>query len=103
MGRRHKALNSARWRALRRFILKRDDWTCQLCGKLLGLAEIDHKIPMHHDSTIDPYDATNLQCLCRGCHLKKTEADMGRVPDLERERWQLRIDAVATSDTPMVD
>ena len=86
---------------VRKHVLERDDRTCQACGKLLGLAEVDHIIPLHKGGPEWALD--NLQTLCRGCHLSKTEVDMGRTPDPERERWQLRIDAVATSDTPMVD
>ncbi len=59
-------------------ILKRDNWTCQLCGiktpkKHRGTIkdnapEVDHIVPL---SLGGSHIATNLQCLCRKCNIEK--------------------------------
>ena len=78
-------LNSARWRRLRRHILARDGWECQTCGKLLGLAQVDHITPVVKGGAV--HDPANLQALCVDCHIAKTRIDKGQLPDPEREAW----------------
>lgn len=58
-----------RWAALRREILERDGWRCVQCGRA-GRLEVDHAIPLHKQG--DPWAKSNLQTLCRSCHLAKT-------------------------------
>ena len=61
---------TARWQKLRWTVLVRDQFTCQLCGrieantsKLVG----DHKVRHRGDPTLF-WDAANIQCLCKSCH-----------------------------------
>ena len=84
MGRRAD-LASVRWRRLRRHILDRDSWECQACGKLLGMAQVDHVVPVFKGGKV--YDEANLQVLCVPCHTFKTRIDKGQLPDPEREAW----------------
>ena len=78
-------LRTARWRRLRRRILDRDAWVCQGCGKLLGLAQVDHVVPVLKGGAVS--DPGNLQTLCVDCHIAKTKIDLGQLPDPEREAW----------------
>lgn len=58
-------------KALKSFVKKRDNYTCQMCGKYMpdevGL-HIDHIIPIKKGGKSV---ATNLQVLCDKCNLKK--------------------------------
>ena len=78
-------LQTARWRRLRRKILVRDGWECQACGKLLGLAQVDHIKPVFKGGK--PFEEANCQVLCVSCHVAKTRIDKGQLPDVEREAW----------------
>ena len=78
-------LQTARWRRLRRKILVRDGWECQACGKLLGMAQVDHIKPVFQGGAA--FDPENLQVLCVSCHVAKTRIDKGQLPDVEREAW----------------
>ena len=78
-------LHSKRWRRLRRHILARDGWECQVCGKLLGMAQVDHIIPVLKGGAVS--DPRNLQSICVQCHAAKTRIDLGQLPDPEREAW----------------
>ena len=78
-------LQTARWRRLRRKILVRDSWECQACGKLLGLAQVDHIKPVFKGGK--PFEEANCQVLCVSCHVEKTKIDKGQLPDVEREAW----------------
>ena len=78
-------LQTARWRRLRRRILARDSWVCQSCGKLLGMAQVDHIKPVFKGGKV--HDESNLQSLCVSCHAAKTRVDSGQLPDPEREAW----------------
>ena len=81
----YAALNQRRWQLLRLKAFARDSWRCRKCNKA-GALECDHIIPLHKGGA--PYDADNLQTLCRGCHIAKTAEDAGRGPDLAREAWR---------------
>ena len=65
------------WRRLRWSVLVRDSFTCQACGRVFppDRLECDHIIPLANGGTDD---MGNLQTLCRPCHARKTDADMGR-------------------------
>ena len=83
--RHYTALNQRRWQLLRLRVFGRDDWRCVKCGKA-GRLECDHVVPLHRGG--DPYNPANLQSLCKHCHIEKTRADTGKVPDLAREAWR---------------
>ena len=57
-------------KALRKKILKRDNYRCQLCGQLHGgkieLLHIHHIVPIMGGGSGDP---SNLITLCKQCHL----------------------------------
>ncbi len=48
--------------------LKRDDYTCQICGKKVAKPDVHHKIPLRLDGT---NEESNLITLCRPCHGKE--------------------------------
>lgn len=86
MSRRHRKLDQARWRAVRRRVLRRDGFTCRHCGKYGK--ECDHIVPLHVDDKQDPYAPSGLQCLCRGCHIAKTRRENRRPPTPDEAAWQ---------------
>jgi len=51
-------------------IRKRDNWTCQHCGKLVekSNAHVSHVIPRSHGDNLR-WDLTNLKLLCFHCHI----------------------------------
>ena len=53
-----------RWAALRRFVLDRDGWRCQRCGRY-GRMEVHH---VDGDPMNNTHD--NLTTYCRGCHIR---------------------------------
>lgn len=52
---------------LRKLVLERDNYTCQLCGSKKELT-IDHVIPFSKGGSNHP---DNLQTLCKTCNIKK--------------------------------
>lgn len=65
--------NTARWKRLRMATFARDNFTCQMCGRLEGntsLLVADHRRP--HRGDLDMFwDDANLQTLCASpCHSK---------------------------------
>ena len=83
--RHHAKLNRKQWELLRLRIFASDNWRCRKCGRA-GRLECDHIVPLQRGG--DPYEPSNLQSLCRGCHIEKSRADGGHVPDPEREAWR---------------
>lgn len=75
-----------RWKRARRAVLDRDNWTCRNCGGYGN--EVDHITPIDQmavDADLCALDA--LQCLCRGCHIRKTANENTR-PDPARDEWR---------------
>ena len=70
-------LTDGNWQVKRIYILERDNYTCQYCGKDVGTLEVDHVIPRCKGglSTED-----NLVCACFTCNRSKG----GRTP----EEWR---------------
>ncbi len=66
-------------------VLDRDNWRCQDCGRA-GILEVDHRVPISQGG--DEWDASNLQSLCRGCHIRKTRRERGTVEHPERVAWR---------------
>ena len=66
--------SSYHWRKLRLSILERDKFTCQSCGLITTVLEVDHIEP-----NSDNNDKSNLQALCRPCHEEKTLRENKRV------------------------
>jgi 5-methylcytosine-specific restriction protein A len=72
-----KRTTGRRWMEIRRHMLELQP-LCVMCSKngILKFAhEVDHKIPLHKGGT-DDY--SNLQCLCREHHYKKTQEEQGK-------------------------
>ena len=88
MSKYHSKLDRRRWEWVRRRVLKRDNWRCQSCGKYGN--QCDHVVPLHKGGAV--YDMSNLQCLCRGCHIAKTRAEYGGPRDPAREAWAALVD-----------
>ena len=61
--------STSQWRRLRVMVLKRDGYSCQICG--MEATHVDHIIPrrLMAGEAVDSMD--NLQSLCRNCNLKK--------------------------------
>lgn len=69
--------NSRAWEKVRRRILPRDLYTCQLCGVILKsgrtdprAANVDHIAPRH---TGGGDEDENLRALCRQCNATRAE------------------------------
>ena len=85
MSRNHVSrLHVRRWGRVRRAVLDRDNWRCRQCGRA-GRLEVDHIDPDPHR---DPFDASNLQALCRACHISKTRIENSRPVSKEEREWQ---------------
>lgn len=67
-------IRGGRLRKIRQDVLLRDEYTCQVCGRVTRDLEIDHIVPLHlgGKETED-----NRQAICRDCHRKKTEQEGG--------------------------
>ena len=79
----HLRLDRKRWAAVRRRILDRDNWRCQICGNYGN--EVDHMVALFDGGA--KYDLENLRCLCRSCHIEVT-ADLNRRRNPERSAWR---------------
>ncbi|WP_420869375.1 HNH endonuclease [Cupriavidus gilardii] len=77
---------SKAWRDIREWVLARDLFRCQSCGKLVagkGEAHIDH---VDGDSANNPQDGSNWQTLCVSCHSIKTNRHDGGFGNRGRRR-----------------
>lgn len=63
-------INVKKWKRIAKYVFKRDNYTCQYCGKVGGILEVDHIIPFSKggNETID-----NLTTSCRECNRKKRD------------------------------
>ncbi|MCY4500148.1 MAG: HNH endonuclease signature motif containing protein [Alphaproteobacteria bacterium] len=85
MSRNHVRLNARRWAATRRRVFERSGYRCQRCGRAAKL-EADH-IRRLEDGGFDPYDESNLQSLCRTCHIAKTAEENRAERTPEQAAW----------------
>lgn len=68
------------WRRLVDAVKRRDQYTCQACGRVTEEGDCDHIIPIAKGGKTE---MANLQYLCggpSGCHAKKTAREMGYRP-----------------------
>ena len=67
-----KRYQCARWKALRKVVMRRDEGACVMCGQMA--TEIDHilRADLHPELF---YELDNLQALCKPCHSRKTQAE----------------------------
>ena len=74
------------WGKVRLKVLDRDGWTCAKCGKA-GRLEVDHIKPLEDGGSL--YELSNLQSLCRSCHISKTRVErMGKPTPQEVKEWR---------------
>ena len=75
--------SSAEWKTARKMALRRDHYTCQICGA--RATEVHHKIEINENNVKDrniSLNQNNLQSLCHDCHSRITmQEHRGRVPD----------------------
>ena len=69
-----------KWSKLRRQVLERDDYLCQVClnnNRITKATEVDHIIPRASGGSDS---VSNLRAICASCHSRKTlrEAEKGR-------------------------
>ena len=77
---------TARWQALRWSVLLRDQFTCQICGRLEGDTSklvCDHVEP--HRGDVDKFWSGPFQALCKPCHdgVKQKEEVAARAAGLD--------------------
>ncbi|MCZ0942502.1 MAG: HNH endonuclease signature motif containing protein [Gammaproteobacteria bacterium] len=92
MARAWNTINRRRWARVRRRVLDRDAWRCVKCGRA-GRLEVDHVRPLGH-SKIDPYDDSNLQTLCRGCHIEKTRLERTGPESPDVAEWEKLLESL---------
>lgn len=81
-------LSRPRWAAARLLALERDDWKCQRCGRR-GRMEVHHKVALADGG--EPYELSNLETLCRSCHIEQERT--GKTDHYRgRREWSDRID-----------
>lgn len=62
-------IRGAELQRIRERILLRDDYTCQVCGRVSVHLEIDHVKPLHLGGAEAD---SNRQSICRWCHEQKS-------------------------------
>lgn len=67
-----KGRGGRQWRRLKDEILARDNYTCQVCGRVGGRLELDHIVNLACGGTDSK---NNLQILCHTCHKQKTQSE----------------------------
>lgn len=82
-----KAYLTTRWKKLRTFILRRDNYLCQceVCKagqRQTPATEVDHILPVVKQGEF--WNENNLQAINSDCHEIKTQQDLGRVSHLLR-------------------
>ena len=85
MSMRHRRLDRKRWANLRLAILNAANWRCALC-RAYG-SEVDHIKPL--ESGGDAWAVSNLQAICRDCHVAKTRAERAAKRTPEQRAWDL--------------
>lgn len=68
--------NSKEWEQVRAFVLIRDRYICQKCGR--PAQEVHHKIHLSPENIYDPkvsLNPDNLISLCKDCHFNEHKKD----------------------------
>lgn len=71
-----KFYDSREWEEVRQFVLMRDRFICQLCGR--PAQEVHHKIHLSPENIWDPkitLNPANLISLCKDCHFAQHTKD----------------------------
>ena len=83
MSRHHTRLHAGRWALVRRRVLNAAGWRCAACGRYGN--EVDHIVPLHNGG--NPWSESNLQAICRGCHIEKTRVENRRERTAAERAW----------------
>lgn len=83
------------WREIRRWVLLRDSYTCQICWEFGN--HVDH---VDGDAKNNPPDGSNWQTLCGKCHGAKTAGETGIVAFLPRLARKPSIPVTLVSGPP---
>ena len=87
---RHAKLNRRRWARVRLAVFHRAGFRCEKCNRA-GRLECDHRIPLERGG--DPWALTNLQALCRGCHIEKSRSERPvRIPSPAVAAWNALVE-----------
>ena len=62
--------NVKEWYRIRELVFKRDNYTCQYCGKVGGKLEADHVMPFSKGGS---NELSNLVTACRKCNRQKRD------------------------------
>ena len=84
MSHHHRRLTRYRWARVRHAALNAANWRCARCDRYGN--EVDHTVSLHRGG--DPWDESNLQVLCRGCHIRKTARENRREPTPAEAAWR---------------
>lgn len=68
-------IRGSKLRIIRERIGLRDEYTCQVCGRVTAQGEVDHKVPLWLNGTESDF---NRQYLCKTCHKEKTAKEAGK-------------------------
>jgi 5-methylcytosine-specific restriction protein A len=82
-----------RWRRVRFLAKRRDNFACVRCGSRARL-EVHH-VKRVKDAPERAFDLDNLQTLCRECHARETEEELGRAPNAEQIAWRRAVAELA--------
>jgi 5-methylcytosine-specific restriction endonuclease McrA len=97
---------TVRWQRLRWSILKRDGFTCQMCGRVNGKTSelvADHRTPHRGDEALF-WDENNLWTLCKSpCHDKhkqRQERGGARIQKIGLDGWPIEEEVPAQPAEP---
>ncbi|MCK5921100.1 MAG: HNH endonuclease [Methylococcales bacterium] len=72
MTERRVATDSAQWKRVRKKVLRRDNYLCQVCRREVA-TQVDHVTPAFRlGSAREELDPGNLQAICAPCHKIKS-------------------------------
>ena len=77
------SLRGSRWRTLRKRMLQAANYRCSWCNRP-GRLEVDHIVPLSKGGA--RYDPSNLQVLCKPCHITKSGYVQGKHVE-DRQEW----------------
>jgi 5-methylcytosine-specific restriction protein A len=82
---RHDAVYNHAWRKVRKLVLERDGWVCQIKGpRCMGRAtQVDHIIPWRFGGAL--YDPENLRASCTSCNRERVKSAKQRKAVPSRE------------------
>ena len=92
---RRQFYNSSEWRALRQYVLARDNYECQMC-KAEGRVTTDQTAVLEVDQIKElayypelAWDADNLRTLCKDCHNKRHKRFNYRRLNKKKNKWEV--------------